>query len=62
MNNHVNEDAIRNGLRESFAITKHKGCFAEVLMKDLHTVQADPRRIRRWVELALEARDRVYGV
>jgi hypothetical protein len=57
----VDEAAIRRELVESLTVTRRNGCIVEVLMKDLHTVQGDPRRLSRWVELAKQARAEVYG-
>jgi len=36
-------------------------CVLEIIMKDTHTVQNEPRRITRWVEIALEEVKRKAG-
>ncbi len=47
-----NEDAIRDDLRKTLDIAR--GCRLELIMKDVHTVNNDPRRLPRWVEIARE--------
>ncbi len=56
----MDEAAIRRGLEETFTLLKRHECRAEVMLKDLHTVQHEPRRLQRWVELAREVRAQVY--
>lgn len=46
------EDAIREDLRQTLQIAGN-GCL-EFILKDTHTVQHQPRRLSRWVEIALE--------
>jgi hypothetical protein len=46
------EDNIRAKLREGLRITRD--CRVEVIMKDTHTIRKDPRRVIRWVQIALE--------
>ncbi len=57
----MDDQAIRCGLEEVFTLTKAHGCVVEVMLKDLHTVRHQPGRIRRWVQLAREAGEQVYG-
>lgn len=45
-------DRARRELRGVFDITR--GCVVEVLMKDLHTVHGEPKRMGQWVRMALE--------
>lgn len=45
-----NEEAIRADLRETFTLAR--GCRLEVIMKDVHTLNEEPWRLARWVELA----------
>jgi hypothetical protein len=46
------EDSIRSRLRQAF---RHAcNCRIETIMKDTHTIRNDPRRIVRWVQIALE--------
>lgn len=58
---HFDEAAILASLRADFRIIREHGCRAEVMAKDLHTVRQEPCRLRRWVELARQAREEVYG-
>jgi hypothetical protein len=44
------EDAIRADLQET--VEKAGDCALEIVMKDVHTVADQPRRLGRWVELA----------
>jgi hypothetical protein len=57
----MDEAAIMRSLVETFTITKRHDCRVEVMLKDLHTVQHEPQRLTRWVELVKAARARVYG-
>ncbi len=57
---HFDEAAILDSLRTDFRIMREHDCRAEVMAKDLHTVRHEPRRLRRWVELARQARDEIY--
>ena len=36
-------------------------CHTDITLKDVETVQGDPERVRRWVQLARQAVDDVYG-
>lgn len=47
-----NEDEIRNDLRRTYQIASNS--ILEVIMKDTHTVQNEPWKISRWVEIARE--------
>jgi hypothetical protein len=47
-----NEEAIRSSIRHTLDITRN--CRLELIMKDTHTVEHDPRRLARWVEIARE--------
>jgi glycine cleavage system regulatory protein len=53
------EDAIRQDLRTTLQIAGSGPL--EIIMKDTHTVENQPQRITRWVELALEEVDRYMG-
>lgn len=46
------ENAIRADLRKTLRAAK--GCRLELVMKDVHTLNNEPRRLPRWVELARE--------
>jgi hypothetical protein len=50
------EDAIRADLRQTLRIAGHGPL--EIIMKDTHTVQNEPDRLTRWVQIALEEVDR----
>lgn len=47
------EALIREDLRQTAAIARD--CRLEIIMKDVHTLCGEPRRLIRWVELAREA-------
>ncbi len=47
-----NEKAIRADLRHTLTVAR--GQPLEIIMKDTHTVQGEPWRIKRWVEIARE--------
>ncbi len=51
------EKKIRNDLRYTLDVTR--GMNVELIMKDTHTVQNEPWRITRWIELAYEEVDKV---
>jgi len=47
-----NEETVRADIRNTLQIAG--SCPLEIIMKDTHTVQNDPTRITRWVQIALE--------
>ena len=49
------EVAIRADLAKTIQATRAAGCVVELVMKDVHTVQNQPQRLARWVQLAREA-------
>jgi hypothetical protein len=51
------EEAARADLRWGFQLTRD--CRVEVIMKDNHTINNDPGRLCRWVEIAREEADRL---
>jgi hypothetical protein len=55
------ESAIRQNLRVTLCLAQQYGMNMEICMKDLHTVQGEPWRIGRWVEIAREEISRIYG-
>jgi len=57
----MDEAAITRHMAEVFTITRQHECRVELMLKDLHTVRHEPRRLARWVELAKTARAQVYG-
>ena len=46
------EDELRTNLQAT--LTKAKGCRIEFVMKDVHTLNNEPQRLPRWVEIARE--------
>ena len=46
------EDAIRADLHKTLTVAKD--CRVEIIMKDVHTLNNDPTRLPRWVEIARE--------
>ena len=52
------EHDIREDLRHTLKVAK--GCNLEIIMKDTHTVQNCPDRVREWVRIAKEEVDKVY--
>lgn len=49
---HFDEDRIRNYIAET--LDAAKDCVLEITMKDNHTVDNEPHRMTRWVEIAQE--------
>ena len=58
---HFEEEAIRDDLRETITLTKAHHCPTEIIMKDVHTLSGDANRLTRWVNIAREVIDDVYG-
>ncbi|MFB3895660.1 MAG: hypothetical protein ACE14V_05080 [bacterium] len=54
------EAAIRESLKQVMQLAKEYGCVLEVILKDTHTVQNDPSRLAKWVELAKQVRYEIY--
>ena len=53
------EVAMRADLRRTLEVAR--GCRVELVMKDVHTLNDEPARLARWVELAREAVDEFAG-
>jgi hypothetical protein len=53
------EDRVRGRLMEFLHVTK--GCIVEMVMKDVQTLGEHPERLARWVEIARECVETVYG-
>ena len=53
------ETAIRADIRHTFEVAR--GCDIEIVMKDVHTLNGHPERLGRWVQIAREESDRVFG-
>jgi hypothetical protein len=56
----LNEEAARRSLRTTLEATRG-GCVVELVMKDNHTIAKNPRNVVRWVEIAREEIERLYG-
>lgn len=48
------EGAIRADIRKTLTAAAAHGCRVEIVMKDVHTVNNEPERLARWVQLARE--------
>lgn len=54
---HIDESAIREGLRRAFETTR--GCCVEVVMKDNHTIGENPDNVLGWTRIAREEAERI---
>jgi hypothetical protein len=54
----LDEDRVRCVIREGLEVTQ--GCFVHIHLKDVETVEGDPRRLARWAQIVHETIDR-YG-
>jgi hypothetical protein len=50
------EDVIRRDLRQTLEAARH--CRLEIIMKDVHTLNNEPGRLARWVQIAREEVDK----
>ncbi len=57
----LDEEYILAELTHALSIIKAHDCVPEIIMKDLHTLHHQPERIPRWVALARQAVETVYG-
>ena len=48
------EDVVRKDLRRTIEAAKANGLGLELLLKDISTVEKDPRRLWRWSQIAME--------
>ena len=48
------EDVIRKDFRRTIEAAKANGLGLELLLKDISTVENDPRRLWRWSEIVME--------
>ncbi|MEI6810348.1 MAG: hypothetical protein WCN95_16635, partial [bacterium] len=55
------ESLIRADLLETMQIARAHGCSLEIAMKDVHTLHGEPDRLTRWVKIARQVIDEVYG-
>jgi hypothetical protein len=49
-----NPDMIKTELRGNLEIFKANGCHPDIILKDVESVENDPRRVREWVKLTRE--------
>lgn len=54
-----NESAIRENIRHTLEVAR--GCRIELVMKDVHTLNNEPWRLPRWVEIAREEIEEMAG-
>ena len=52
------QDAIRADIRNTLTVAKD--CRVEIIMKDVHTLNNEPARLPRWVEIVREVIDEKY--
>jgi hypothetical protein len=57
----INEDGIRAAACETFTLTRKYGCPAEVLMRDVRTLAGKKENAVRWVDILMEAANRIYS-
>ncbi len=55
------EEAIRADLRHTLRLTHAHGCSTEIAMKDVHTLRGESTRLTRWVQIAREVIEEIYG-
>ncbi|NOY81325.1 MAG: hypothetical protein GXP31_10015 [Kiritimatiellaeota bacterium] len=53
------ENRVRRILRRD--LTACRECHVDITLKDVHTVQSDPERIRKWVIVTRQVVDEVFG-
>lgn len=59
---HVFDEAsIRQDLSETMRLAKEHGCSLEIVMKDVHTLNGEPDRLTRWVQIARHVASEIYG-
>ena len=54
-------DRIRRILRGDLAACREHNCHVDITLKDVETVQGDPTRVRRWVEITREVIEESTG-
>jgi len=54
-------DRIRRILRHDLTACQRNGCFVDITLKDVETVEGDPDRVRQWVLLTREVIAEVYA-
>ena len=48
-------------MRADLQACRANGCHVDITLKDVETVQGDPTRVPRWVRLARQVIDEVFG-
>jgi len=56
-----NEQRVRRILRDDLAVCKEYKCHVDITLKDVETIQGEPFRLVRWVQIAREIIDELYG-
>jgi hypothetical protein len=54
------EPRVRSILRRDLEAFRSNGCFVDVTLKDVETVQADPLRVGKWVRVVREVAAEVF--
>jgi hypothetical protein len=54
------ESLIRKDLSETMQLAKAHGCSLEIAMKDIHTLNNEPDRLTRWVQIARETSSVIF--
>ncbi|MCD8139042.1 MAG: hypothetical protein LUE17_04555 [Planctomycetaceae bacterium] len=57
----VDQDAIRQDIRQTLEITRPNNCRVELIMKDNHTLGGNPDNAVVWCRIAKEEVDRMWG-
>jgi hypothetical protein len=55
----IDDERIREGLRDTLRATSRNHCRAEILMRDVLTLSGNPKNIIRWTQIAREESERV---
>ncbi|MBM3216008.1 hypothetical protein FJZ36_13950 [Candidatus Poribacteria bacterium] len=56
------EGYVRRVLERDLQACRVNACRVDITLKDVETVQGDPERVRKWVSVARQAIDAVFGV
>jgi len=52
------EDQVRQDLQSTVDICREHGCPCELILKDISTIRYEPRRLKRWSQIAMEIVER----
>jgi len=50
----LDKDAVRQHVRENFTILKRNGCYFDVTLKDVETINRQPENVAKWVQIVRE--------